>query len=141
MQTYFNQRIIDGTTFSLPNWMKTKSSAKQYNELVVGNPDSNGEYNAGTDNVPGKLYMLDANNKPVPSPAHLGLLAIWNAIYNLKLNLAQQLEQQVQGLEQRTAGQAEGEGFVVPTPTGLVKLVNRGVFSAGNAAQNNPKLG
>ena len=139
MQTYFNQRIIGGTTFSMPNWLKTKSSAKQYSELVTGNPDANGQYNAKTNNVPGKLYTLDANNKPVPSPAHLGLLAIWNAIYNLKLNLAQQLEQQVQGLEQSTAGQAEGEGFVVPTPTGLVKLVNRGVFSAGNAAQNNPK--
>ena len=139
MQTYFNQRIIGGTTFSMPNWLKTKSSTKQYSELVTGNPDANGQYNAKTNNVPGKLYTLDANNKPVPSPAHLGLLAIWNAIYNLKLNLAQQLEQQVQGLEQSTAGQAEGEGFVVPTPTGLVKLVNRGVFSAGNAAQNNPK--
>ena len=139
IQTYFNQRIIGGTTFSLPNWMKTKSSAKQYNELVVGNPDANGQYNASTGNVPGKLYTLDANNKPVPSQAHLGLLAIWNSIYNLKLTLAQQLEQQVQGLEQSTAGQAEGEGFVIPTPTGLVKLVNRGVFSAGNAQQNNPK--
>lgn len=139
MQTYFNQRIIGGTTFSMPNWLKTKSSAKQYSELVTGNPDANGQYNAKTNNVPGKLYTLDANNKPVPSPAHLGLLAIWNSIYNLKLNLAQQLEQQVQGLEQSTAGQAEGEGFVVPTSTGLVKLVNRGVFSAGNAAQNNPK--
>ena len=139
MQTYFNQRIIGGTTFSMPNWMKTKASARQYSELVTGNPDTNGQYNASTGNVPGKLYMLDANNKPVPSPAHLGLLAIWNSIYNLKLNLAQQLEQQVQGLEQSTAGQAEGEGFVVPTPTGLVKLVNRGVFSAGNAQQNNPR--
>jgi Family of unknown function (DUF6267) len=139
MQTYFNQRIIGGTVLSMPNWMKTKSSARQYNELVTGNPDANGQYNAKTGNVPGKLYTLDANNKPVPSAAHLGLLAIWNSIYNLKLNLAQQLEQQVQGIGQSTGGQAEGEGFVVPTPTGLVKLVNRGVFSAGNAAQNNPK--
>jgi hypothetical protein len=88
MQTYFNQRIIGGTKFSMPNWMKTKSSAKQYSELVTGNPDVNGQYNAKSGNIPGKLYTLDANNKPVPSPAHLGLLAIWNAIYNLKLNLA-----------------------------------------------------
>jgi hypothetical protein len=139
MQTYFNQRIIGGTMLSMPNWLKTKSSAKQYSELVTGNPDASGQYNAKTGNIPGKLYTLDANNKPAPSPAHIGLLAIWNSIYNLKLNLAQQLEQQVQGLDQSTGGQAEGEGFVVPTPTGLVKLVNRGVFSAGNAAQNNPK--
>jgi hypothetical protein len=123
----------------MPNWLKTKSSAKQYSDLVTGNPDASGQYNAKTNNVPGKLYTLDAANKPVPSQAHVGLLAIWNAIYNLKLNLAQQLEQQVQGLGQSTAGAAEGEGFVVPTKTGLVKLVNRGVFSAGNAAQNNPK--
>jgi hypothetical protein len=139
MQTYFNQRIIGGTTLSMPNWMKTKASAKQYIDLVTGNPDASGQYNAKTGNVPGKLYTLDAANKPVASTAHLGLLAIWNSIYNLKLNLAQQLEQQVQGLDQSTAGQAEGEGFVVPTPTGLVKLVNRGVFSAGNAKQNNPR--
>ena len=139
IQTYFNQRIIGGTTLSMPNWMKTKSSAKQYSELVSGNPDANGQYNARTNNLPGKLYTLDNSNRPVPSQAHLGLLAIWNAIYNLKLNLAQQLEQQVKGLGQSTAGSSEGEGFVVPTPTGLVKLVNRGVFSAGNAAQNNPK--
>jgi hypothetical protein len=139
IQTYFNQRIIGGTTFSLPNWLKTKSSGKQYSELVTGTPDANGQYNAKAGNIPGKLYTLDANNKPVPSPAQLGLLAIWNSIYNLKLNLAQQLEQQVQGLGQSTGGKAEGEGFVVPTPTGLVKLVNRGVFSAGNAQQNNPR--
>jgi hypothetical protein len=139
MKTYFNQRIIGGTTLSMPNWMKTKASAKQYIDLVTGNPDASGQYNAKTGNVPGKLYTLDAANKPVASTAHLGLLAIWNSIYNLKLNLAQQLEQQVQGLDQSTAGQAEGEGFVVPTPTGLVKLVNRGVFSAGNAKQNNPR--
>ena len=65
---------------------------------------------------------------------------IWQAIYNVKLNLAQQLEAQVKGLGQQSGEHAEGEGFVVPTATGkLVKLVNRGVFSAGNRALNNPK--
>ena len=139
MQTYFNQRIIGGTNLSLHNWLKVNTSGKQYAELVVGNPDAQGQYNAKTDNMPGKLFTLDRSGKVVPSPAYTGLQQIWDSIYNAKLGMAQQLEQQVHGLKQTTAGKAEGEGFVVNTPYGLVKLVNRGVFSAGNAQQNNPR--
>jgi hypothetical protein len=126
LQTYFNQRIIGGTTLSLHNWLKTKASGAQYRALVG-------------DDFSGALFQKDAQGKVKESPAYTGLKTIWDAVYQVKLNLAQQLEQQVQGLGQSTGGQAEGEGFVVPTPTGLVKLVNRGVFSAGNAQQNNPK--
>jgi hypothetical protein len=126
IQTYFNQRIIGGTTLSLHNWLKTKASGAQYRALVG-------------DDFSGALFQKDAQGKVKESPAYTGLKTIWDAVYQVKLNLAQQLEQQVQGLGQSTGGQAEGEGFVVPTSTGLVKLVNRGVFSAGNAAQNNPK--
>lgn len=139
IQTYFNQRIIGGTTLSLHNWLKINTSGKQYAELVVGNPDAQGQYNAKTGNLPGKLFTLDRAGKIIPSPAYTGLQQIWDGIYNAKLGMAQQLEQQVQGLKQNTAGKAEGEGFVVNTPYGLVKLVNRGVFSAGNAQQNNPR--
>jgi hypothetical protein len=58
------------------------------------------------------------------------LFNIWNAVYALKINLAEQLEQQVQGIGQYVNGKPAGEGFVFNTPTGLVKLVNRGTFSA-----------
>jgi len=136
IQTYFNQRVIGRTPLSLPEWLKGNVSAKQYNSLVVGNPDEQGNYNKQTGNVPGLLYTLDSANKMVPSPAYAGLEHIWKAIYNYKLSLAQQLERQVKGLEQSSQGTPEGEGFVVGTPSGLIKLVNRGVFSAANAAKN-----
>jgi hypothetical protein len=125
IQTYFNQRITGGTQLSLHNWLKTNTSGKQAQQLVG-------------DNFDGALFAKDAQGKVVESPAYTGIKAIWTAIYNLKLNLAQQLEQQVQGLQQQSGSSAEGEGFVVPTSQGPVKLVNRGVFSAGNRAQNNP---
>jgi hypothetical protein len=57
------------------------------------------------------------------------LFNIWNSIYALKENLAQQLETQVQGIEQWVGGSKQGEGFVFNTPQGLVKLVQRGTFS------------
>lgn len=140
IQTYFNQRITGGTTLSLHNWLKGNGvSAKQYRELVTGTPDEQGRYSAATNNVPGKLFTLAGDNTVVPSEAYTGLLTIWDAVYQAKLAMAQQLESQVRGLEQRTRGQAEGEGFVINTPHGLVKLVNRGVFSAANRARNNPQ--
>ncbi len=131
LQTYFNQRITGGTVLSLHNWLKLNISAKQYAELVTGYTDPQGRQ------IPGKLFTMKGQQL-VPSAAYTGLLEIWNAIYTAKLAMAQQLEQQVQGLKQRSGAAAEGEGFVVNTPYGLIKLVNRGVFSAGNRQLNNP---
>jgi hypothetical protein len=54
------------------------------------------------------------------------------AIYALKLAVLQQLEPQVQGVEQYVNGTPKGEGFVINTPSGFIKLVNRGVFSTAN---------
>lgn len=131
LQTYFNQRITGGTTLDLPNWLKLNVSAKQYNDLVTGTVDAQGRQ------APGKLFALKGKQL-VPSAAYVGMNEIWNAIYSAKLAMAQQLEQQVQGLKQKSGASAEGEGFVVNTPQGLIKLVNRGVFSAGNRQLNNP---
>jgi hypothetical protein len=139
IQTYFNQRVTGGTQESLHSWLQKNISAKQYRALVTGTPNEQGQYDARTQNLPGALYMLDKQNQPQPSPAYTGLMQIWDSIYQAKLNMAQQLESQVQGLKQSTAGRPEGEGFVIPTPRGLVKLVNRGVFSAQNVQQNNPR--
>lgn len=138
IKTYFNQQIVGNTTEPLHSWLREGVSAKQYQSLVIGNPNEAGEYDAATNNVPGMLFTLDSSNKPIPSPAYTGLTEIWNSIYRLKANLAQQLESQVTGLTQSTAGQSEGEGFVVPTSdNSLVKLVNRGIFSAQNVKKNN----
>lgn len=54
------------------------------------------------------------------------------ALYNLKLAILEQLEPQVQGVEQYVNGTPKGEGFVINTPSGFIKLVNRGVFSTAN---------
>jgi len=136
IKTYFNQSIVGNTKEPLHKWLSGQISAKQYQALVSGNPDEKGRYSADSDNLPGKLFTLE-NGKVVPSTAYKGLTEIWNSIYRLKLNLAQQLESQVKGLNQSTGGKAEGEGFVVPTSDGLVKLVNRGLFSTQNVQKNN----
>ncbi len=60
------------------------------------------------------------------------LMNLYFAIANLKNSLAAQLEQQVQGVEQSINDRPGGEGFVFNTPNGLVKLVNRGGFSAAH---------
>jgi hypothetical protein len=72
----------------------------------------------------------------VESPGYVGLKAIWNSIYAFKQHLAKQLASQVQGIEEYVNGQPAGEGFVFPTSTGLVKIVDREVFSAANFAKN-----
>jgi hypothetical protein len=58
--------------------------------------------------------------------------AAYVAIYALKLAILEQLEPQVQGVEQYVNGVPKGEGFVINTPSGFIKLVNRGVFSTAN---------
>ena len=47
---------------------------------------------------------------------------------------ASQLEKQVKGFSQTIQGQPGGEGFVVPTSAGLVKLVNRAQFGGAHFA-------
>ena len=139
IQTYFNQRVTGGTQEPLHVWLQKNVSAKQYRALVTGTPNEQGQYDARTQNLPGALYTLDTKNQAQPSAAYTGLMQIWDSIYQAKLGLVQQLEAQVQGLQQSIAGRPEGEGFVIPTPRGLVKLVNRGVFSAQNVQQNQPR--
>jgi hypothetical protein len=122
IKTYFNQYITGQTKAPLHEWLKSNVSDKQYQALVG-------------DDFSGALFAKDAQGKATESPGYTGLKAIWNAIYAFKQNLAEQLEPQVQGLEQYVNGTPAGEGFVFPTPQGLVKIVNRSVFSAANFAK------
>jgi len=108
IKTYTNKRITGQTSEELPDWLVNNVSKVQYNKLV-------GE------NFGGYLYR---NAKGLT-----GLLNIWNAVYAFKVNLAQQLEKQIQGMQQFVNGRPEGEGFVFSTPQGPVKLVQRGTFS------------
>jgi len=115
IKTYFNKRITGQTNQDLHDWMKGNVSARQYAQLVG-------------DDYSGLMFVKDGDGTVKESPGYTGLKAIWNAIYSYKVALSQQLEQQVQGVEQYINGQPGGEGFVFPTPTGLVKIVNRGQF-------------
>jgi hypothetical protein len=110
IKKFANHQITKQTTDTLLPWLEKNTSAKQY-EFLVGNND-------------GYLIKNKAGLDAV--------FAIWNAIYQLKLNIAQQLEPQVQGFEQWTGGKPEGEGFVFPTNAGLVKIVNREGFGAAH---------
>lgn len=109
IQKYMNKKITGQTNEELVPWLEHNVSGKQYKFLV-------GE------NYGGYLYRNEKGLK--------ALFAIWNAVYALKVNLADQLEGQVQGIQQFVNGKQQGEGFVFNTPQGLVKLVNRGTFSA-----------
>lgn len=119
IKTYFNKKITAQTTQELHDWMKSNVSAKQYNQLVG-------------DDYTGLMFVKDGDGTVHESPGYTGLKAIWNAIYAYKVALSQQLESQVQGVEQSINGRPGGEGFVFPTPHGLLKLVNRGQFGAAH---------
>ena len=110
LQKYCNKKITGQTAEDLGPWLQGNVSAKQFNFLV------------GTEGQDGYLVREQKGLN--------ALFAVWNSLYVLKVNLADQLEQQVQGIEQSVNGKPAGEGFVFNTPTGLVKLVNRGTFSA-----------
>ena len=124
IKTYFNKRITGQTNQELHDWLQTQISAKQFNHLVGP------EYN-------GTLFAQDKNGEIVESPGYTGLKTIFNTMYAYKQNLSQQLESQVTGIKEFINGQPAGEGFIYPTPAGLVKIVNRQVFSAANFAKMN----
>lgn len=111
IKTYFNQKITAQTNDDIATWINANTNPSQQKKLLGAEQD-------------GYLYQN--------TQGYEALRNVWNAVYQLKVNLAQQLEQQVKGFEQYVNGQAGGEGFVVNTPNGLVKLVNRGVFGAAH---------
>ena len=134
LQTYYNQRLTGGTGLSLVNWLPGNVSAVQLRNLV-GSTTKNADGSQRQE--PGLLMAPDPNTgEPRATPAYQGLEAIFNAVYNFKIGLLSQLAPQVQGLEQSVAGQPEGEGFMVDTALGPMKLVNRGVFSSALMAKN-----
>lgn len=106
LQKYFNHKITAQTNEQVVPWLQKNLSGKQAEFMTT--------------------YLAENQQ------GFEALVAVWNAVYQLKENLAAQLEQQVKGFEQTVAGQPGGEGFVVPTKAGLVKLVNRGQFGAAH---------
>lgn len=72
--------------------------------------------------------VADEENRPIMEALDVAYVAL----YNLKLAILSQLEPQVSGVEQYVGDVPKGEGFVINTPSGFIKLVNRGVFSTAN---------
>jgi hypothetical protein len=104
LQTYYNRKVTGQAVDE--NWLKSKLSAKQF-EVV------NSEENR---------------------PIIVALDAVYRDIALLKQAVLEQLEPQVQGVEQYVGNVPKGEGFNIDSPSGFIKLVNRGVFSAANFA-------
>jgi len=109
LKQYANKKITGQTTQEFADWLQTANTTQKLRKFLLG------------ENQDGYLYQ-----HPQGLPA---LFAVWNAVYQFKINLTEQLEQQVQGIGQYVNGQPAGEGFVFSTPEGPVKLVHRGVFS------------
>jgi hypothetical protein len=108
IQTYFNKRITGQTDMDIDSYLQAYPA--QHKKLVG---DNQGGY-------------LHRNKK-----GYQALEKIWNDIYNLKLDLVNQLNAQIKGFTQTVAGKPGGEGFVFPSSNGLLKLVNRGLDGFG----------
>jgi hypothetical protein len=110
LQKYLGHIATNQTNLPIEQWLQNNVSAKQY-RFLIGDGDG---------------YLVQNKDKLD------ALFDLYFAIAGLKNNLANQLEQQVQGVEQSINDRPGGEGFVFNTPNGLVKLVNRGGFSAAH---------
>lgn len=115
---YCVHTAIGKASGSLTDWLRANISGKQF-ELLIG-AENDG-------------YLIE--NRQMLEVA----FGLWRAIAAVKDNLAQQLERQVQGFEQYVNGNPQGEGFVVQTSSGLIKLVQRAGFSAAHFAGFNHK--
>lgn len=110
LMKYLGHTATKQTNLPIEQWLQNNVSGKQY-RFLVGEGDG---------------YLIQ-HKKELDA-----LFELYFAIANLKNSLADQLEQQVKGVEQSIGDRRGGEGFVFNTPSGLVKLVNRGGFSAAH---------
>jgi hypothetical protein len=110
LQKYLGHVATNQTNLPIDQWLQSNVSGKQY-RFLIGDGDG---------------YLVQ-NEQQLNA-----LFDLYFAIAGLKNNLANQLEKQVKGVEQSIGDKQGGEGFVFNTPQGLVKLVNRGGFSAAH---------
>lgn len=123
IKTYMNKFITKQTTQNLEDWLATNISASQYKFLTQPDPKN-----------PTQAGYLVAHKAELKK-----LFNIWNALNKLKNDLVAQLEKQTSGFKQSIGTMQGGEGFIFNTPFGLIKLVNRGAFSAANFSKNATK--
>ena len=104
LQQYYNRKVTNQAVDG--NWLQSKLTKPQFATFVA------------------------KENKPIVQ----ALDAVYTSITALKMAILTQLEPQVGGIEQYVGDVPKGEGFNIDTPSGFIKLVNRGVFSAANFA-------
>lgn len=114
MKTYINSRIR-GEKRSFFEWIPEKLSAPKLQRLIG-------------DGKEGYLYQ---NAEGVE-----GAMAIHSALAAVKNSIVQQLDAQQKAIKATVNNAAGGEGYVVNSSIGLIKLVNRALFSAANFAKN-----
>jgi hypothetical protein len=66
----------------------------------------------------------------------VALISVYMSIAHLKQQIIQQLDQQDTGISSSIGQTPGGEGYVIDTSQGLIKLVDRMAFSAENFARN-----
>jgi len=104
LQTYYNRKVTGQAVDSA--WLQSKLTRPQ---LAVITSEEN-------------MPIIEALDR------------VYSSIAALKQAVLQQLEPQVAGVEQFVGDVPKGEGFNIDSPSGFIKLVNRGVFSAANFA-------
>ena len=121
LSTYITSRIAGGNfnnmTEGFYQYLPTRLSGGAQAKLLGANKD-------------GWLYKEGA-------PGIRGMFEIWVALYNLKLNIKQQIDSQVSGDVQAFVGNTPGhEGYVVGGGDQKIKLIDRLGFSKANFAKN-----
>ena len=103
LSTYLNHVRTQQTKETINVWLKTHANNKQYQNLI-------GDGESG--------YM--AQNKAGLD----SLYKIWQSIFEVKVDIGQAFESQIQGFNQTTPEGPGGEGIVFTTSLGPIKLVN-----------------
>jgi len=121
LSTYITSRIAGGNfnnmTEGFYQYLPTRLKPVAQAKLLGANKD-------------GWLYKEGA-------PGIKGMFEIWVALYNLKLNIKQQIDKQVGGDVQASVGNTPGhEGYVVGGGEQKFKLIDRLEFSKANFAKN-----
>jgi hypothetical protein len=119
---------LNGDDFLSKLTQSTIARLQQYYNRKYTGQAVNASWLESNTTKPQYAIIAALENRPVME----AMDAAYVALYNLKLAILEQLEPQVQGVEQYVNGVPKGEGFVVNTPSGFIKLVNRGVFSTAN---------
>jgi hypothetical protein len=114
MKQYINARLR-GESRTFIEWLPTKLSTPKMQRLIGDTQDG---------------YLI--KNKTGVE----GAFAINAAITAAKNNVIQQMDNQQRSIKATVNGALGGEGYVVVTTKGLIKLVNRTGFSAANFAKN-----